>query len=435
MRRGVWTLGLLALGLLAAAFSAACKEEAASFSLVQSNASRTQEPAVSTEQLGTLVQGNTAFATELFTLLSRQGDGNLFFSPYSISIALAMTYAGATGTTATEMADVLHFDLPSDQLHAAFNRLDLEMEARADVDTADDDKREPFELTIANSIWAEKTYDFQPPFLQTLATHYGAGARLVDYRNDPEGAREAINGWVREETNERIPELIPQGAVDTMTRLVLTNAIFFKASWAEQFSKDSTRDGEFTLLSGSTVTAEMMHSGGSQTVPYAEGNGYQAIDLPYLGNEMSMLVILPDEGEFDSFESGLDAAALDTILASLESHAVDLVLPKFEFSSEVPLKQALTTLGMAEAFQAGIADFSGMDGTRDLYISDVLHQAFVSVDEEGTEAAAATAVVMRVTSAPLDPKLFQADRPFIFLIRDSVTGAVLFIGRVLDPTQ
>jgi serpin B len=318
-------------------------------------------------------------------------------------------------------------------LHPAFNRLDLELEARSQMDLPDD-AGEPFELSIANAIWAERTYDFLDAFLETLAVNYGAGARLVDFINDPEGARNQINSWVSDETNARIPELIPQGVIDAMTRLVLTNAIFFKASWAEPFPVQQTQDGDFHLLTGATVTTPLMNSQGTRGLLYAEGEDFQALELPYAGDEMAMLVVLPAEGSFTEFEASFDSMALESIVAAMGREEVSVVLPKFEFSTDVPLRQVLTEMGMPSAFEPGVADFSGMDGTRELYIQDVLHKAFVAVDEEGTEAAAATAVVVGVTSAPAEPKRFEANRPFLFLIRDRVTGAVLFFGRVVDPT-
>ena len=427
-------LALVALSLAGVLLMSACSDDGDNggpFSVAQADAARNEDPAVTTDELGPLVQGNTAFATDLYGVLSGQ-EGNLFFSPYSISIALAMTSAGAAGDTATEMAGTMHFDLPQSDLHAAFNRLDLELAARAEVES-EDESAEPFELSIANSIWAEETYEFLDPFLETLAVNYGAGARLVDFANDPEGARETINGWVSDETKERIPELLPQGVIDAMTRLVLTNAIFFKASWADPFEVEATQDGDFHLLDGSTVTAPMMRQ--QEGFAYAEGDGYQALELPYEGNEVAMLVILPEEGSFEAFDASLDAEALSSVTGALEMQPVNVALPKFEFSTDVPLKTVLTGLGMTSAFVPGVADLSGMDGTRDLYISDALHKAFVAVDEAGTEAAAATAVVVGVTSAPLEPRTFEADRPFIFLIRDRITGTILFAGRVLDPTQ
>jgi serpin B len=422
------------LGLLAGlGIASACGgDDEVALLVAQSDVPRNEDPPVAAAELSPLVEGNTAFATALYGVL-REQEGNLFFSPYSISVALAMTYAGASGTTAPEMAQTLHFDLPPDRLHPAFNRLDLELEARSQMDLPDD-AGEPFELSIANAIWAERTYDFLDAFLETLAVNYGAGARLVDFINDPEGARTQINSWVSDETNARIPELIPQGVIDAMTRLVLTNAIFFKASWAEPFPVQQTQDGDFHLLTGATVTTPLMNSQGTRGLLYAEGEDFQALELPYAGDEMAMLVVLPAEGSFTEFEASFDSMALESIVAAMSREEVSVVLPKFEFSTDVPLRQVLTEMGMPSAFEPGVADFSGMDGTRELYIQDVLHKAFVAVDEEGTEAAAATAVVVGVTSAPAEPKRFEANRPFLFLIRDRVTGAVLFFGRVVDPT-
>ena len=424
-----------ALACLVLALGAACSssKDETSFSLAKADTARNEDPAVTADQLTPLVDGNTAFATDLYGVLS-QRDGNLFFSPYSISVALAMTYAGAAGDTATEMKDALHFDLPQDQLHPAFNRLDLELQARSKVETKDDEG-EPFQLSIANSIWAERSYKFLDPFLQTLALNYGAGARLVDFVNHAEDARTAINDWVSEQTNDRIPELIPEGIINAMTRLVLTNAIYFKASWQTPFEPSATRDADFHLLSGDTVTAPMMHSQGAEALQYAEGDDWQAVELPYTGNQVSMLLILPADNAFESFEAAFDDQKLSAIVDALATEHVSVALPRFEFSSDVPLKDTLIELGMPTAFEGGAADFSGMDGTRNLYIQDVLHKAFVAVDEEGTEAAAATAVVVGETSAPAEPKTFEANRPFLFLIRDDVTGTVLFLGRVLNPNE
>jgi serine protease inhibitor len=423
---------LLAASAAILIVAATCSGGEPSLDVAQASLSRNENPAVTAADLTPLVDGNTAFAAGLYGVLRTQ-DGNLFFSPYSISVALAMTYAGAAGSTATEMASALHFDLPAGELHPAFNRLDLELAARSKVKT--EDGGEPFQLSIANAIWAERTYKFLEPFLDTLALNYGAGARLVDFLHDPEGARKTINAWVSDETKDRIPELIPEGVIDAMTRLVLTNAIYFKASWLEPFDPALTEDGDFHLLSGDVVSAPMMHSGATRTLPYYEDDGVQAIELPYAGNEVAMMLILPQEGGFSDFEAGFDAAELNDIVASMQSSAVTVSLPKFEFSTDVALKPALTQLGMPEAFEPGVADFSGMDGSKDLFIQDVLHKAFVAVDEQGTEAAAATAVVVGVTSAPLEPKAFEANRPFLFLIRDRVSGTVLFVGRVVDPLQ
>ncbi len=427
------SLALITMVLTGIFLASACKDGGAGFTIARADVARDEDPSVPASDLLAVVQGNTAFATDLYGLL-KEKEGNLFFSSYSISVALGMTYAGARSNTASEMAETLHFGLAQAQLHAAFNRLAIELEKRSEVKTGDD-KDQPFQLSIANSIWAEKTYEFLDSFLQTIALNYGAGARLVNFIEDAEGARKAINTWVKDETKERIQELIPPGVINAMTSLVLTNAIYFKASWQYPFPKELTQDGDFQLLSGSSVTAAMMHSASPRQLAYAEAAGMQAVELPYVGDEMTMLLILPAQGSFAEFEAGFDAARLDAVVASLQSTSVSVILPKFEFSSDVPLKQTLARLGMPGAFEPGTADFSGMDGTRDLYIQDVLHKAFVTVDEQGTEAAAATAVVVGITSAPAEPKLFEANRPFVFLIRDRVTGTVLFAGRVIDPTE
>ncbi len=264
-----------------------------------------------------------------------------------------------------------------------------------------------------------------------LAENYGAGLRLLDFANEPEEARVTINDWVSEETEGKIEDLIAQGAIDPLTRLVLTNAIYFNAAWAQPFQEGATRDGSFTLLSGDRVTVPMMHQ--TESFGYAQGDGYQAVELPYDGREMSMVIVLPERGEFDAFEHSLDAGRMKDVIEGLARQEVSLTMPRFEFDSEFSLSRVLADLGMPAAF-SGEADFSGMTGGKDLFISDVLHKAFVSVDEVGTEAAAATAVVMKALAVPDEPVTVTLDHPFLFLIRDIETGAILFVGRVLDPS-
>ncbi len=397
-------------------------------SVAESDKPRNLSPAASAHDLTELADGNAAFAFDLYHTLRGEG-GNLFFSPYSISTALAMTYAGAAGETAGQMAATLHFTLPAESLHPALNAYALDLQARAEQAT----EGTPFELSIANSLWGQQGFPFLPEFLDLLAENYGAGMRLVDYESDPEGARKAINDWVSDETREKIKDLIPQGAIDAMTRLVLANAIYFKAGWLNPFEETATAPGPFHLLDGSEVEIPMMQQ--SESYGYVIGDGYRAIELPYRNGNTSMLIILPDEGQFEAVEEQLSPAMMTDLLGRMTYGPVNLSVPKFTYESEFNLNDALIALGMTDAFDPGRADFSGMDGTRDLYISDVLHKAFVSVDEEGTEAAAATAVIMSLTSAPMGELItFTIDRPFIYMIRDQQTGTILFLGRVLDPS-
>jgi serpin B len=382
----------------------------------------------SAENVAAWAEGNTAFAVDLYHVLSTK-TGNLFFSPYSISVALAMTSAGAAGDTASQMANALRFGLPPAQLHPAFNAYEQDLETRAQASS----EGTPFELSIANSLWGQEGFEFTPAFLNLLAENYGAGMRLVDFVQDTEGARLAINAWVSDETRGRIEDLIPQGVLDGMTRLVLANAIYFKAGWLYGFNKDLTAPEPFHRLDGTTLEIPMMHQ--SESFAYLRGTNYQALQLPYQTGDLSMLIVLPDEAQFDDVESALSPGLLQEIAAGISPASADVSLPKFSYDSSFELNAALQALGMADAFDPARADFSGMDGARDLYIGDVLHKAFVAVDEDGTEAAAATAVIMKLTSAmPGEPVLFKADRPFLYLVLDTQTGSVLFLGRVVDPS-
>jgi serpin B len=397
---------------------------------VSSPKERLISPASNEQDLQELVAGNNRFAFDLYRSIRGNGD-NLFYSPYSISLALAMTYAGARGETATQMAETLQFILPAERLHPAFNQLDLILHSRGQNLSEEDGRG--FTLNIVNSLWGQDGYDFLPEFLDLLAENYGAGLQLLDFQNAAEAARQIINEWVMEQTNDRIEDLIPEGVINNLTRLVLANAIYFDAAWSSPFEAEFTKEAEFSLLDGSAVKVPMMNQ--TQFYNYSSGEDFQAIELPYRGYEMSMVILHPDPQGFGSFESSLTVEQLEEILNEMERTNMDLSLPKFQFDMDLPLAQVLQDLGMVDAFEFGQADFSGMDGTRELYLQDVLHKAFVSVDEEGTEAAAATAVVIGVTSAPMEPITVKIDSPFIFLIRDMETGSILFFGRVLDPAQ
>jgi len=383
-----------------------------------------------TEDVEKLSEGNLKFALDLYHQLE-SSEGNLFYSPYSISSALAMTYAGAEGQTAEEMAAVFHFLLEEDRLHPAINSLDLYLEGLADQEIPED-MGEPFQLNIANAIWGQKDFHFESEFLDTLAVNYGAGLRLLDFIQLPEESRVTINDWVSDETEERIQDLIPQGAITPDIRLVLSNAIYFKATWLEPFEESLTEDGVFSGLDGEEIITPMMSLGSDASLPYYAGEGFQAVELPYLGGQVSMLVLLPDQGEFSKFEEKLNSEELGRIIENLVYHPIYLSFPKYEFETEISLAAILAKMGMPSAF-SGSADFSGMTGDKDLFISDVFHKAFVSVDEAGTEAAAATAVLMKLTAAPEDPLQLDVDRPFLFLIRDQQTNTILFMGRVTKP--
>jgi serpin B len=396
--------------------------------LAQSQAQRVFSPDVPDADLQALVAGNNAFALDLYHTLRPEAE-SLFFSPYSISTALAMTFAGARGETAQQMADTLHFALPQERLHPAFNALDLA------IAQTDGDAEKEFTLNVVNSLWGQQDYLFLPEFLDLLAENYGAGLQLVDFGHAPESARLAINDWVSEQSEERINDLIPEGAITDLTRLVLASAIYFDASWLHPFYAELTRDGAFNLLNGEQVSVPMMSMSRAEYLLYARGRGYQVVELPYAGNRASMIIMVPDSGNFADFEATLGADQINVMLMSLEHKGIVLTLPKFSCEFSTNIAKILADMGMPDAVTTGGADFSGMDGTRRLYISDAFHKALVAVDEAGTEAAAATGIIVEEVWSPAPEIELTVDRPFIFLIRDTETGSILFLGRVLNPVE
>jgi serpin B len=366
-----------------------------------------------------MARSNNIFGFELYARLARE-QRNLLVSPYSVSSALAMTYGGARGRTAVEMASTLH--LPKSEaeaLHAAAGLL-MKRLARGSGDDA-------HELSIANALWGQKGDPFLDSFLSLVEKNYGAGFRQTDFRTAPEAARRTINAWVQKKTRDRIRGLLDPGIITRDTALVLTNALYFKGTWLHPFSGKMTADRPFRLRGGETVDVPTMH--GSVHVRYAEGEHAQALELPYRGGRMTMVVLLPND--MAKFEKGLDVRRVDALTSRLAPTQVSVYLPRFKMTSKFKLAETLAGMGMPTAF-TGKADFSGIDGTKELFISAVEHKAYVAVDESGTEAAAATAVVMK-RGGPPRGKLFRADRPFLFLIRDAKTGCILFVGRVLDP--
>jgi serpin B len=418
------SLLILAIALSVALAGCAPSPGVVQAAVVASSKPRLSPEAADNTEVASLVQGNTQFALDLYRSLFTT-KGNLFSSPYSISLALAMVYAGARGDTEAEMARTLHFSSRAD-LQTAFNALDQALRSRGE--NVKEDER--FRLNIVNAIWGQKGFDFQSDFLDALAQYYGAGLRIVDFKQAAEAARQAINQWVAEQTADKIKDLLPQGSLDDMTRLVLTNAIYFNAAWQNPFNEQATQDGTFHLLDGGQVTVPMMHQ--NELLGYASGTGYQLVELPYVGGDMAMDIIVPEAGNFAEWAQHLDAGELEYILRGVSPTQVQLTMPRFRFESSTELKDALQKLGMSQSFTEA-ADFSGMTGRPDLYIDNVYHKAFVAVDEKGTEAAAATAVVMRPTSMPAQPVEVTVDRPFLFLIRDVTSGTVLFLGHVVNP--
>ena len=426
-----WRWLPLVLAVILAAGLLGCSDESSQLRAqeVRSEKERVTSPTTSDSVLTDLAAGNSVFAFDLYQALRGQ-EGNLLYSPYSISLALAMTYAGARGETELQMADTLHFLLPQDRLHPSFNALDLELASRGQGSSGRDE--EGFRLNIVNAVWGQEGYKFLPEFLDILAESYGAGVRPLDFTEAREESRGIINNWVADQTEDRIKDLIPQGAISPKTRLVLTNAIYFNGAWLFPFSEEGTAEGPFYLLDGNRVEVPMMrHILEPIHFRYVDGNGYQALEMLYDGHEVSMVLLLPDPGEFSRFEGSLDAGLVGQVIKDLKYSPIVLMMPRFEFESESSLKDTLSEMGMPDAF--GSADFSGMDGRKDLFIEAVVHKAVVLVDETGTEAAAATGATMFLIGNGPPTIEVTVDRPFIFLIRDVATDAILFVGRVVDP--
>ena len=383
---------------------------------------------ITLNNINELAAANTAFTVDLYSALPEEG--NLFFSPLSIYMALAMTSAGARGDTLAQMEEAIHFPFSQEQLHPAFHALMSALENRQYLPN---DRGEGFTLNLVNSIWAQKGYAFLADFLDVLEGSYDTGVQFADFAADPDAVRDAINMWVEEATHDRIVDLIPQGAITKETLLALVNAIYFNAPWAFPFDEQDTELGPFTLLDGTEVEVPLMHE--TELLGYAEGDQYQAVELDYNGNDLSMVVILPSSGAFEAVNSRLSPAFISQLIGDLSRENVILTLPKFTVEWSDVLNDTLAGLGMPDAFNSSVADFSGIDGRRVFSIGAVIHKAFVSVDEAGTEAAAATAVIM-VGSAPgYQPTYYEVnvDRPFLFFIRDKETQAILFFGRVVHP--
>ena len=393
---------------------------------ISSSKQRETAANVSADQLTAAATSERTFGVALYAQLVDGTGGNVFFSPHSIEEALSMTYAGAAGETAAQMRSVLAYTLPDDQIHQAMNGLDLALESRGKGQVGVDGN--PFKLSVANALWGQSGYTFLPAFLDTLAQSYGAGVHPLDFEHAPDPSRITINDWVASETNDKIKDLLAEGSVTSNTRLVLTNAVYFNASWATPFAAAETTIAPFTTLAGSTVQAPTMHAG-FEGSGYASG-GVEAVQLDYAGHELSMIVIQPDD--LAQYESQLTPAVLDALVGKLEHAYVTLSLPKWKVTDSHDLVAPLRALGMTDAFES--ADFSGIDGAKDFVIQDVVHKAYIAVDEKGTEAAAATAVVDETTSITTKQLTLTFDHPYLYVIRDNATGAIVFMGRIADPT-
>ncbi|MFA6338614.1 MAG: serpin family protein [Candidatus Paceibacterota bacterium] len=377
--------------------------------------------------INSVVNGNNQFALELYSQL-KSDDGNIFFSPYSISTALAMVYEGARGKTADEIQSVFHFPTDNNLRRSSFAAIHNQI-------NKPDSK---YQLSIANALWAQNDYKFLNDYLTVLLQYYDGKATNVDFKNSTEEARQLINNWVESKTNNKIKDLFPKGSLDSSTRLVLTNAIYFKGTWVKQFEKSQTKDEDFRVSSASTIKVPMMSSTDEKSkFNYTEDDNLQVLEMSYEGNKLSMIVLLPKNDSLSSIENILTLEKINSWRNGLSKQRVNVFMPKFTFDTKYSMNETLKKMGMPTAFDDSNADLSGMDGTRSLVIKTVIHQAFVDVNEEGTEAAAATGVGVSETSVqiPQQPIIFRADHPFIFVIQDNDNGNILFLGRVIDPKK
>ena len=374
------------------------------------------------QDVSSVVNANNRFTFELYSKYKSK-QGNIFFSPFSISSALAMTYEGARGLTADEIQSVFHF--PKDDSVRRNSFLEIYNQINKG--------HEQYQLYTANALWAQKKYPFLKEYLKVIKDYYGGEARNLDFINENSEARRIINSWIEEQTNYKIRNLI--SSLDGNTRLVITNAVYFKGKWVEQFEKSNTKDQDFRISPVNTIKVKTMQLFAKELY-YAETDKLQVLELPYEGKELSMLIILPKDDDLGAMEESLSSKGLSDLEGMLSREEVDVYLPKFKFETEYSMSADLAAMGMPTAFGEN-ADFSGMTGKKDLYISQVIHKAFVDVNEEGTEAAAATAVRMGMTSMVERKirKVFKADHPFIFLIHDNETGNILFVGRVSNPAK
>ena len=402
--------GVIVVGLLLAYFSVGVVSTGAAATI----------PRKDNPDLRAQVAGNSEFALAMVQkLMATSSSENIFFSPYSISTALSMTYAGARENTARQMAETMRFRLPQEAQHAAFAALARAMNPEG----------QNYRLEISNALWGQQGYAFQSEFLDLVKKYYEGGFNTVDFAGQTEASRAIINRWVEQKTADKIKDLLAQGSLTPLTRLVLTNAIYFKGDWESQFKPAMTRPMRFHLNETQTVDVPMMRQSGNFL--FTENDAVKVLELPYVGQELSMILVLP-KGKPEEFARSLDLTRLHEWQGQVARQEVDIYLPKFKFETQYELKELLSGMGMLDAFELPPADFSGISGYKDLYITKVIHKAIIEVNEEGSEAAAATAVVVG-TKAVMHKPVFKADHPFLFMIRHNETGSILFLGRVANP--
>lgn len=402
--------------------------------IAQSEKPRDEQPQIATADLQTQVLNNTAFAFDLFNTVKTDeslDNKNLVFSPFSISLTLAMLSAGAANNTLTQINDALHFNNQQATLHSAFNLIDLHYKSLNGDFTRSDNTIGSITLNISNLLWGQKDFSIEMPFLDTLAINYGAGVNLVDFTTDHEAARLQINDWVSQQTNNKINDAMPSGSVDALTRLVLTNTVYFNGEWLYPFPDQNTQNRDFSLLDNTSVSTAFMAQ--TASFNYIEQTDAIAVELDYISSQLSMLVIMPNAGTYFNYESQLSPTSLNEVINGLQNTRIDLKFPKFDFDTSIPLAVGLKTLGMTDAFDPALSDFSKINPqATDLHVQSAVHKAFIIVDEKGTEAGAFTGIGTGITSVP--PTVL-IDQPFMFFIRDSETGSLLFFGRVLNPAE
>lgn len=386
-------------------------------------------PAIEDKTTLELVKDNTDFAIDLYNSI-RINKGNILVSPYSISVGIAMAYAGARGETEQQISDTLHFTLEQGALHPAVSGLNKILDSRNLNPMADKKK---VRLDIANSLWVQSEFPILPSFTELIKTNYGTGLRFIDFSNEPDESSATINEWVKENTGGKIDAAIPP---DYFRRhvivLAIVNAIYFDASWYFPFDEELTRDDRFHLLDGTDISVFMMHQ--VEEHGYYRGDIYKLGEFIYESGNLAMDIFLPDMGSFEEFEKHLTAAGVGEMLDKIETREMELALPKFEFRAKFRLKETLSQMGMPIAFNEGLADLSGTTAGGGIWIDEVFHETYIKVDEKGTVAAAAT-IAMEETGEDGGPVMFIVDRPFIYLIRDIPSGTILFMGRVLDPSM